>query len=95
VSLAGEIDCSNAGAVQALLPEFAVADHDLHVDLRRVDFIDVAGVRALVGAARTMNGGRRLVVHGGPSSLHVVLETTGWAELDQLRLAGHEEERPR
>jgi anti-sigma B factor antagonist len=58
-AVTGEIDISNVGQLRERL--FELADHGgtLIVDLNRVEFIDSAGLGALVGTAR------RAAEHGG------------------------------
>jgi anti-sigma B factor antagonist len=58
-AVTGEIDVSNVGQLRERL--FELADHGgtLIVDLNRVEFIDSAGLGALVGTAR------RAAEHGG------------------------------
>jgi anti-anti-sigma regulatory factor len=82
VRLAGEVDFSNAGILQAVLAEIVPAAEDLHVDLSGLDFIDVAGTRAFVEFAESSK--QRLVLHDGPRSLQMVLETAGWTSLRHL-----------
>jgi anti-anti-sigma regulatory factor len=90
IAVSGEVDCSNAASVVAALGELEPADGDFHVDLSGLGFSDVAGTRALVSTARALGRDRRLVVHGGPRSLQVVLATTGWAATPELVLADAE-----
>lgn len=85
LGVSGDIDSADADVVRALLSERAVAGGDLHLDASGLRFIDVAGTRALVEAARGM-GGRRMIIHGAPRNLRVILELTGWASEPALVL---------
>jgi anti-sigma B factor antagonist len=64
VAVAGEIDTSTVTRLRESLFELAVGGRPLVADLDQVSFLDSAGVRALIGAAR------HAAAHGG--SLHVV-----------------------
>jgi anti-anti-sigma factor len=57
---------------------------DLHIDLSRLEFCDVSGIRALVSAAERLDGRRRLVLHGLPPQLRTVMTVVGWADLPGL-----------
>jgi anti-anti-sigma factor len=78
VALSGEIDLIAAPEVRARLARETGGDGDLVVDARDVSFIDVAGCRELVEAARRLPEGRRLVVVGGPRSLARLMDLCGW-----------------
>jgi anti-sigma B factor antagonist len=58
-AVAGEIDISNVAQLRERLYELADNGGTLIVDLNRVEFIDSAGLGALVGTAR------RVAEHGG------------------------------
>ncbi len=58
-AVAGEIDVSNVAQLRERLYELADDGGTLIVDLNRVEFIDSAGLGALVGTAR------RAAEHGG------------------------------
>lgn len=103
VVVAGAVDYFNAGPVAAVLacemqqlvregePAAAGAGHmngDLLVDLSRLEFTDVTGIRALVGVAERATGGRRLVLRGLPPQISRVMAVVGWAELPNLVVEG-------
>src|SRR5579864_1902919 len=87
--IAGAVDYFNAAPVAAVLaremerplangrpaaPDGAGSgDGDLLVDLSRLEFSDVTGIRALVGIAERATGGRRLVLHGLPPQIARVM----------------------
>lgn len=104
VVVAGAVDYFNAGPVAAvlacemerLIPDgepaalvgAAYHDGDLQVDLSRLEFSDVTGIRALVGVAERATGGRRLVLRGLPPQISRVMAVVGWAELPNLVVEG-------
>lgn len=65
VTLSGRLDALEAGPLRELLSSYSAnGDHDLIVDLREVEFVDSAGLAALVKAmkdARSNGGDLRLV----------------------------------
>lgn len=86
VTVAGELDTANAKAFGAFLrAEFDDCGHDLVVDLRRLDFLDAAGIGVLVAAAQQLQaaGGVLSVVCDQPKILRL-FALTGTAE--QLRV---------
>lgn len=91
---AGEIDLSNSDAVAtSLLREFPVFG-DAHLDLRRLIFCDISGIRALVEAADELGTGRRLLLHGLPDQLQAVIRVTGWSDRPSLVLCDCGVEQP-
>jgi anti-anti-sigma regulatory factor len=100
LSITGAIDFYNAEAVAAAVttelrtgPDGAAAlsdaitgNGDLHIDLSKLEFTDVAGIRALVEVAENAGDGRRLVLRGLPPRIRTVLAVVGWSELPHLVL---------
>jgi anti-anti-sigma factor len=84
LTLAGVLDLFNADSVAASVATMLDSEGDLHLDLSKVEFCDVSGIRALVSAAES--GRRRLVMHGLPPALHRVMMLVGWGELPSLTL---------
>jgi len=98
LSIIGAIDYYNAEAVAEALTALFQADGeapaifrnaitgngDLHLDLSRLEFTDVTGIRALVRLAENAGDGRRLVLRGLPPSIVKVMTVVGWAELPNL-----------
>lgn len=83
---AGEIDISNSDAVAQALG-FALADTgDPHLDLTRLSFCDISGIRALVEIALGLEGDRKILLHGLPAQLQTVMRVTGWSGLPSLTL---------
>lgn len=79
VSLSGEIDVANVDDLRTLLRAVQeVSSGDLVVDLGDLDFIDVAGARALVSFDRAMaTAGRRLGFRGARRMAGRLLELFG------------------
>jgi anti-anti-sigma regulatory factor len=97
LSITGAIDFYNADAVaSAVAGELQSAERsteladaisgngDLHVDLSRLEFTDVAGIRALVQVAENAGDGRRLVLRGLPPRIRMVMAVVGWGDLPNL-----------
>lgn len=82
--LAGEIDISNSGALADTLRTRLDGAHTAHLDLSRVVFCDVSGIRALVRVARELGPDRKLLLHGLPAQLETVIRVTGWADMPGL-----------
>jgi len=98
LTITGAIDYYNAEAVAEALTTLFHADGkapaifedaitgngDLHLDLSRLEFTDVTGIRALVRIAENAGDGRRLVLRGLPASIVKVMTVVGWSELPNL-----------
>ncbi|MEU3888537.1 STAS domain-containing protein [Streptomyces sp. NPDC029041] len=59
---------------------------DLHVDMSRVRFVDVAGVTDLVVTAQRLPEGRRIVLHRPPAQLPRMLDLF-WPGLAAIEVA--------
>ena len=86
LSLSGVIDIFNADSVLESLKSQIDGHGDLHLELSRVQFCDVSGIRAIVSASESAGRGRRIVLHGLPPLLQRVMTLVGWAELPGLAL---------
>lgn len=98
LSLTGAIDYYNADAVAAalvaelgsagdisvMLADAITGNGDLHLDLTRLEFTDVTGIRALVRIAENAGDGRRLVLRGLPPRIKTVIAVVGWGDLPSL-----------
>jgi anti-sigma B factor antagonist len=82
VALVGELDIASTPRLEEGLAEVeADTPGTLILDLRRVDFIDSTGLRAVIAAdERARSGGRRFVVVRGPAAVERVFNVT---QLDQ------------
>src|SRR5690606_10295659 len=97
VTPSGQIDLATAPALADALRQARSGDaSEVVVDLTRVDFMDSAGVRVLIDAAReTDRGGGRLYLSGAHGWVARVLEITGVADfLAKLPDAGADPARP-
>jgi anti-anti-sigma regulatory factor len=100
LSVSGSIDYYNAEAVAAALrrelrasvggasalSDAITGNGDLHVDVSRLEFADVTGIRALVRIAQESNIGRRLLLSGLPERIRTVIAVVGWSDLPNLVL---------
>lgn len=78
VRFAGELDFGSAAAARDALAELVRGNRQVVVDLSRVTFLDVAGVRSLlVAQERAVAGGGNLVVRHPSRSVRRILELTG------------------
>ncbi|MBA9004679.1 MULTISPECIES: STAS domain-containing protein [Thermomonospora] len=90
LSLAGEIDDLTYPALVSALDRLAAEPEygDLHLDLSRVGFCDLAGLRAMVGLAERLEAGRRVVLHAPAPPLRTVLHVVGWDDVRGLVVEG-------
>jgi anti-anti-sigma regulatory factor len=88
--VAGELAAGNSRADE--LSGAVSGNGDLHVDLSRLEFTDVTGIRALVQVAENAGDGRRLVLRGLPSRIRTVMAVVGWGELPNLVIEEPSEE---
>jgi len=82
--MTGVIDLFNVDSFARTLRASLAGEGDLHIDLSRLEFCDVSGIRVLVSAAERLDGQRRLVLHGLPPQLRTVMTVVGWADLPGL-----------
>ncbi len=90
---AGEIDIANSDAVGASLALAFPVVGDPHLDVSRLSFCDISGIRAIVQAAGALAPGRRLLLHGLPDQLETVMKVTGWSDLPTFELCHCGEEK--
>ena len=86
LSFAGTIDVMNADQVASALISQLDQGLPLHLELSRVEFSDVSGIRAFVLAAECADARNRIVLHGLPSLLQRVITVVGWADLPGLEI---------
>jgi ABC-type transporter Mla MlaB component len=96
--VSGAIDFYNADAaaaavtreLQATVPgadgmsDAISGNGDLHIDVSRLEFTDVTGIRALVKIAEDSDAGRRIVLTGLPARIRTVIAVVGWSDLPNL-----------
>jgi anti-anti-sigma factor len=83
LTISGEVDAWNVSAVAQTLQNNLPAG-DVYLDLTNLSFADVDGIRALMSLADNMDGERRIVVRGLPSTLRRVLELVGWSTMPRF-----------
>jgi len=86
LSFAGTIDLSNVDSMKGVIAMRAPLQPELHLELSRVRFIDVSGIRALAEVGQSANGSGRLVLHGLPVFLRRVMTIIGWDELKNVSI---------
>lgn len=75
VRMAGEVGLSTRGIWEHALEQAVLEGEDVYyLELSGVTFVDVAGVGALVAAARRLPAGARFVLHRPPHVAQRVLE---------------------
>lgn len=80
--VAGAADLSSSAVLGDALSDALDVGDDIHIDARRLEFIDLSGVGELVKAALGMRAGRRMIVHHPPRTLRRILELMpGWEGL--------------
>ena len=84
LGFSGEVDSWNVEAVKAVLETALQGDGDVHVDVSRLLFCDVTGIRALVAVSGKLTAGRRVVLHGLDPRLQRVFGAIGWGQLPSL-----------
>ena len=86
--LFGAVDASNVGPLEEILASAlnGHSDYEVHVDLTRLEFCDVSGIRALVSAAKRSDARHRMVVHGLPPLMTKVMSVVGWTDLPGISI---------
>lgn len=86
--LVGTVDVLTVGALTSTLQLASRwSTQDVQLDLGELEFIDVAGVRAIVRAAAALDDGRRLVVARLAPGLRRVFGIVGWDQTPGLAFA--------
>ena len=102
LTVSGAIDFYNADAAAAALTreleafvpgaeglsDAIAGNGDLHIDVSRLEFTDVTGIRALVKIAEDGDTGRRIVLSGLPDRIRTVIAVVGWSDLPNLVIEG-------
>ncbi|MFJ4833770.1 MEDS domain-containing protein [Streptomyces sp. NPDC088747] len=86
----GDVDYHCAPALAGALQTAAGWPGDITVDMDALEFIDLAGVRALVRAAEQLPAGRRLHVVDLDPMLSEVIHVVGWDEIPALTVTARE-----
>jgi anti-anti-sigma factor len=86
--VAGAVDLTTSGALASTLRLAANwPGPDLYIDLSELEFIDVAGVRAIVRAAAALEPERHLIVKQLAPVLRKVFQIVGWDRAPGLLFA--------
>jgi hypothetical protein len=92
-TLAGLIDSYNATELARWLRLTVTGasnlrgGNDTYLEVGQLQFGDVSGIHALVAAARDLDGGRRLIVHGLPHQISAAMRLVGWTDLPSFVIA--------
>ena len=84
LAISGEIDSWNVQSVRDALTAAHGEAGNLHLDVRRLLFCDVSGIRAIVAAAANLEDGRQLFLHGLDPQLQKGFQVVGWAGMPSL-----------
>lgn len=88
--LVGSVDASNVDGLAGVLDmsfEPDGGERAVHLDLTRLEFSDVSGIRALVASAERADGKYRIVLHGLPPLMGRVMNVVGWSEMPSLDIS--------
>lgn len=88
--LVGAVDASNVEGLAEVLDNSFEPDggtKGVHLDLTRLEFSDVSGIRALVTSAERAAGKYRIVLHGLPPLMGRVMNVIGWSEMPSLEIS--------
>ncbi|MFV2179938.1 STAS domain-containing protein [Actinomadura sp. LOL_016] len=92
----GEVDLTTHAAFTTALS--SVVEHgcgDVWVDVERLTFIDVGGLRALAAAACRLGlQDRRLVLRSVAPHLARLMDLVGWSQIPSLQMLARDETRP-
>lgn len=93
IAVEGDVDTLTIEAFnEAVAAAMVGSPGDVQIDLSRVGFIDLEGLRTLVKASRTMAAeGRKLVLIKLAPHLHDVLRIVGWSEALTVAENGEDE----
>jgi anti-anti-sigma factor len=86
--LEGEVDQANVDKLAAALAVLVGAGQDVHLDLSRLGFMDVGGLRLLTDTARGLPDGQYLVLEAVPPHLRRILSLVGWDRTPGLKIGG-------
>lgn len=80
--LAGEIDLSNAGKLRSLTK----GDGDLYLDMSELEFMDSAGLRAVIELCQALPPGHEVVLVAPSEGVRRLIEVTGVERVPNLRI---------
>jgi anti-anti-sigma regulatory factor len=85
VRVAGELDYARAGVLSDALAEAVRLDHDVHLNLNHLRFIDAGAAAVILRTAANLPDSRRMVVVC-PEPIERTLTVAGAAEVPALRM---------
>ncbi|WP_239116387.1 MEDS domain-containing protein [Planotetraspora phitsanulokensis] len=89
LDLDGEIDANGVGELARALSSAVRRERgDVHVDMGRISFIDLSGLRVLVDTATALAEGRSLVLNRVPEHVVQLIRLIGWDRAPGLRVRG-------
>ncbi|BCU07088.1 STAS domain-containing protein [Allochromatium tepidum] len=82
IRLIGRLDSSNAGELEAILPERVAGNEKVLLDCSRLEFISSAGLRiVLMAAKKAKQRDGRFALCGMDENIHGVFETSGFLRI--------------
>ncbi|MFI0981851.1 STAS domain-containing protein [Streptomyces sp. NPDC021093] len=82
----GVVDVQSHRHLRDALQAVEGTDADVHLDLSRLEFLDLGGLRLLINFARSRTAGRQVELAGLAPHLQQVITLVGWDETPGLRL---------
>jgi anti-anti-sigma regulatory factor len=85
----GVVDVHAHRHLRTALEVIEATDGDVQLELSRLEFLDLGGLRMLIGLARTRDEGHHVELTGLAPHLRNVIALVGWDETPGLRLRAH------
>ena len=91
LAISGDVDEFTYSGLLSALADIVGEAAEIHVNMARVQYCDLAGLRAIIGLTGTSGDGqaqraRRVVLHGISPQLRAVLRIVGWDAMPGLAL---------
>jgi anti-anti-sigma factor len=87
IELDGEVDANGLGELTRALSAAVLRERgDVHVDMAKITFMDLSGLRALVDTASALEAGRFLVLGHVPEHVAQLIRLIGWDTAPGLRV---------
>jgi anti-sigma B factor antagonist len=91
IRLEGEFDVANAPELAAAIGDLAAEDGPVDVDMSGVTFMDSAGLHALVGGARSLDGNARIVLVDPPSRVVRLMDILGLVRMREIDIRSRDD----
>ncbi|MFI9582493.1 STAS domain-containing protein [Streptomyces sp. NPDC052236] len=85
----GVVDLRTHRHLRTALDVIAPTDGDLQLELSRLEYLDIGGLRMLISFAGTRDEGHHVELTGLAPHLRNVIALVGWDETPGLRLGAH------